>query len=107
MALKKVLIANRGEIAVRICRTLKSMGIASVAVYSDADRNSQHVAAADEAVALGGQTAAESYLRTDLILQAVKDTGADAVIPGYGFLRERRLRRGLRRPGRGVRGADA
>ncbi|MCC4308411.1 urea carboxylase [Alcanivorax marinus] len=88
MALKKVLIANRGEIAVRICRTLKSMGIASVAVYSDADRNSQHVAAADEAVALGGQTAAESYLRSDLILQAAKDTGADAVIPGYGFLSE-------------------
>ncbi len=88
MALKKVLIANRGEIAVRICRTLKSLGIASVAVYSDADRNSQHVAAADEAVALGGQTAAESYLRSDLILQAVKDTGADAVIPGYGFLSE-------------------
>ncbi|MCU5787061.1 urea amidolyase [Alcanivorax marinus] len=86
--MKKVLIANRGEIAVRICRTLKSMGIASVAVYSDADRNSQHVAAADEAVALGGQTAAESYLRSDLILQAAKDTGADAVIPGYGFLSE-------------------
>jgi len=86
--LKKVLIANRGEIAVRICRTLKQMGIASVAVYSDADRNSQHVSAADEAVALGGQTAAESYLKTDLILKAAKDTGADAIIPGYGFLSE-------------------
>ena len=86
--LKKVLIANRGEIAVRICRTLKQMGIASVAVYSDADRNSQHVSAADEAVALGGQTAAESYLKTDLILQAALDTGADAIIPGYGFLSE-------------------
>ena len=85
---KKVLIANRGEIAVRICRTLKQMGIASVAVYSDADRNSQHVSAADEAVALGGQTAAESYLKTDLILQAALDTGADAIIPGYGFLSE-------------------
>jgi len=86
--LKKVLIANRGEIAVRICRTLSQMGISSVAVYSDADRNSQHVSAADEAVALGGQTAAESYLRTDLILKAAKDTGAQAIIPGYGFLSE-------------------
>ena len=86
--LKKVLIANRGEIAVRICRTLKQMGIASVAVYSEADRNSQHVSVADEAVSLGGQTAAESYLKTDLILQAAKDTGADAIIPGYGFLSE-------------------
>ncbi|MBL4570147.1 MAG: ATP-grasp domain-containing protein, partial [Alcanivorax sp.] len=86
--LKKVLIANRGEIAVRICRTLKQMGIASVAVYSDADRNSQHVSVADEAVALGGQTAADSYLKTDLILQAAKDTAADAIIPGYGFLSE-------------------
>ena len=82
--LTKVLIANRGEIAVRICRTLKEMGIASVAVYSDADRNSQHVGAADEAVALGGQTAAESYLRGELILQAAKDTGAQGIIPGYG-----------------------
>ncbi|MEH6783333.1 MAG: urea carboxylase [Alcanivorax jadensis] len=86
--LKKVLIANRGEIAVRICRTLKQMGIASVAVYSEADRNSQHVSMADEAVSLGGQTAAESYLKTDLILQAAKDTGAEAIIPGYGFLSE-------------------
>ncbi|MGB1409363.1 biotin carboxylase N-terminal domain-containing protein, partial [Alloalcanivorax venustensis] len=86
--LSKVLIANRGEIAVRICRTLKEMGIASVAVYSDADRNSQHVGAADEAVALGGQTAAESYLRSELILQAAKDTGAQGIIPGYGFLSE-------------------
>ena len=86
--LSKVLIANRGEIAVRICRTLKEMGIASVAVYSDADRNSQHVGAADEAVALGGQTAAESYLRGELILQAAKDTGAQGIIPGYGFLSE-------------------
>ena len=84
----KVLIANRGEIAARICRTLKQMGVASVAVYSNADRNSQHVRAADEAVALGGETAAESYLRGDAILKAAKDTGADGIIPGYGFLSE-------------------
>ena len=85
---KKILIANRGEIAVRICRTLKQMGIASVAVYSEADRNSQHVSVADEAGSLGGQTAAESYLKTDLILQAAKDTGSGCIIPGYGFLSE-------------------
>lgn len=83
-----VLIANRGEIACRIARTLKLMNIQSVAVYSDADRNSLHVAAADVAVSLGGQTAAESYLRGDLIIAAAKQTGAQAIIPGYGFLSE-------------------
>ncbi|WP_175836120.1 urea carboxylase [Burkholderia multivorans] len=83
-----VLIANRGEIACRIARTLKRMNIRSVAVYSDADRNSQHVTAADVAVPLGGNTAAESYLRTDLIIAAAKETGAQAIIPGYGFLSE-------------------
>ncbi|GAB7536839.1 urea carboxylase [Burkholderia sp. 3C] len=83
-----VLIANRGEIACRIARTLKRMGIRSVAVYSDADRNSLHVSAADEAIALGGHSAAESYLRTDLIIEAAKRTGAQAIIPGYGFLSE-------------------
>lgn len=83
-----VLIANRGEIACRIARTLKRMNIRSVAVYSDADRNSLHVKAADVAIALGGNTAAESYLRGDLIIAAAKRTGAQAIIPGYGFLSE-------------------
>lgn len=83
-----VLIANRGEIAVRIARTLKKMGIKSVAVYSDADRNSAHVDTADIAVPLGGQSAAESYLQTEKILAAAKQTGAQAIIPGYGFLSE-------------------
>ncbi|HVU37328.1 MAG TPA: urea carboxylase [Opitutales bacterium] len=83
-----VLIANRGEIAVRIARTLKRLGIKSVAVHSDADRNSAHVTAADVAVSLGGNSAAESYLRGDLIIAAAQRTGAQAVIPGYGFLSE-------------------
>ncbi|WP_246797195.1 urea carboxylase [Burkholderia perseverans] len=83
-----VLIANRGEIACRIARTLKRMDVRSVAVYSDADRNSLHVTAADVAVPLGGNTAAESYLRADLIIAAAKQTGAQAIIPGYGFLSE-------------------
>ncbi len=83
-----VLIANRGEIAVRIAKTLKTMGIRSVAVYSDADRNSAHVDAADVAIALGGNSAAESYLKTDKILAAARETGAQAIIPGYGFLSE-------------------
>ena len=86
--LKTVLIANRGEIAVRIAKTLKKMGIESVAVYSDADRNSAHVTACDKAICLGGNTAAESYLKADLILAAAKATGAQAIIPGYGFLSE-------------------
>ena len=86
--LKTVLIANRGEIAVRIAKTLKKMGIESVAVYSDADRNSAHVTACDKAVCLGGNTATESYLKADLILAAAKETGAQAIIPGYGFLSE-------------------
>jgi urea carboxylase len=85
---KKILIANRGVIACRIVRTLKSMGIASVAVYSDADRHSQHVADADEAIHIGPAPASESYLRVDAILDAARKTGAQAIHPGYGFLSE-------------------
>ncbi|HEV2567566.1 acetyl/propionyl/methylcrotonyl-CoA carboxylase subunit alpha [Sphingomonas sp.] len=85
---KKILIANRGEIACRVIRTAKKMGIATVAVYSDADARSPHVMMADEAVRLGPPPAAESYLLADAILAACKSTGAEAVHPGYGFLSE-------------------
>jgi urea carboxylase len=84
----KVLIANRGEIAVRIIRTLKTLGIASVAVYSDADRFSKAVLMADEAVRLGPAPASQSYLNVDAVIAACKSTGAEAVHPGYGFLSE-------------------
>ncbi len=86
---KKILIANRGEIACRIMRTAKKMGIATVAVYSDADARSPFVLMADEAVHIGPSPAAQSYLLADKIIEACKQTGAEAVHPGYGFLSER------------------
>jgi propionyl-CoA carboxylase alpha chain len=86
---KKILIANRGEIACRVIRTARKMGIKTVAVYSDADARAPHVGLADESVRLGPPAASESYLRADLILLACKETGAEAVHPGYGFLSER------------------
>ncbi len=86
--MKKVLIANRGEIARRVIRTLKKMNIASVAIYSDSDRNAPHVLEADEAVYVGESPSSESYLKQDVILQYCKELGVDGIHPGYGFLSE-------------------
>ena len=86
--MQKLLVANRGEIALRVMRTARRMGIRTVAVYSTADRQAPHVLYADEAVLLGPAPSAESYLRGDKIIAAAKDTGADAIHPGYGFLSE-------------------
>ncbi len=87
---KKILIANRGEIACRVIKTCKKMGIATVAVYSDADKEALHVQMADEAVHIGAAPSAQSYLLADKIVEACKQTGAEAVHPGYGFLSEKR-----------------
>ena len=87
----KILIANRGEIAIRIMRACRELGIKTVAVYSEADRNSQHVQFADEAVFIGNAAPKESYLNADVLIQAARNSQADAIHPGYGFLSENGL----------------
>jgi acetyl-CoA carboxylase biotin carboxylase subunit len=86
--MKKILIANRGEIALRVMRTCKQMGISTVAIYSEADRNSPHVRYADEAVCVGPAASKESYLKIDTIINVCKQLQVDGVHPGYGFLSE-------------------
>jgi propionyl-CoA carboxylase alpha chain len=86
--MKKILVANRGEIALRIMKTAQKMGIRTVAVYSEVDRHSPHVKFADEAVLLGPAPSSESYLVMDKVIEAAKSTGAEGIHPGYGFLSE-------------------
>ncbi|MGK0495013.1 MAG: propionyl-CoA carboxylase alpha chain, partial [Maribacter sp.] len=86
--MKKILVANRGEIALRVMKTIRKMGIKTVAVYSEADRNAPHVKFADEAVLLGKAASSESYLVMDKVIAAAKQTGAEGIHPGYGFLSE-------------------
>ncbi len=86
--MKKILVANRGEIALRIMRTAKKMGIPVLAIYSEADRNAPHVRFADEAVLIGSPPSAQSYLRAEKIIETALQYGADAIHPGYGFLSE-------------------
>ena len=85
---KKILIANRGEIACRVAATAKRMGIQTVAVFSDADAHAKHVAACDEAIHVGGSAPKDSYLKWETIIEAAQATGAQAIHPGYGFLSE-------------------
>ena len=88
MTIRRLLIANRGEIAVRVARTAHRLGLHVIAVYSDADARAMHVAAADEAVRIGPEAPSESYLNIDAVIGAARETGADAIHPGYGFLSE-------------------
>jgi biotin carboxylase len=107
-ALRTLLIANRGEIACRIMRTARRMGIATVAVFSDADRDALHVRRADTAIHIGAARAAESYLNIPRIIEAARAGGADSIHPGYGFLSENRpLRRGDARDGQQGAGESA
>ena len=87
-SIRRILVANRGEIAIRVMRACREMGLESVAIYSDADREAPHVMAADQALRVGPPAAADSYLNVDAILEAARRSGADAIHPGYGFLSE-------------------